>query len=387
MSRRLCLTLACVGFLLSAPAGRAAEAFRFPEGKHGKGELRYINDVPVLTVEGTPREIGEQIGVLAVKPAPGMTNVLKELLKDRKLENAWPLLVKISNGLFANFPEDYRTEVEAMIKASGLERDTFVVGNTIMDYTKLGGCSTCIVEGQRSKTGAPLFGRNWDFPPVGKLYQYTLVIVYHPQGKRAFATVTLPGIIIGPTAINEAGLSLAANEVTSSSDGSAKFYAKGTPLEVGMRRLLEECTTVGEAEKFLRPIRPTTMILLTLCDKKGGAVFEMTTKQLRVRRAEEELCCCTNHFRIDGLATSKKCSRYDKLAKARTMATLGVADMVEQLHAVHQGKATLHTIVLEPASLTLHLAFGEGPASALPIKKLQLGSLLAGERAKTETAK
>jgi hypothetical protein len=365
---------------LLAPLGRAEEPFRFPEGKHGKGELRYVNGIPVLTVVGTPREIGEQIGVLAVKPAPQIVNVLKEFLKDRKLEKAWPLLVKISDGLFANFPKDYRTEVEAMIQASGLPRDGFVVGNTIMDYTKLGGCSTCIVEGARSRTQAPLFGRNWDFPPVAKLYQYTLVIVYRPEGKRAFATVTLPGLIIGPTSINEDGLSLAANEATSVGDGSATFHAKGTPLEVGMRRVLEECQTVGAAEKLLKPLHPTTMILLTLCDKKGGAVFEMTTKQLRVRRAEENLCCCTNHFRIDGLATSTKCARYDKLAKGRTMEQLGVADVARQLDAVHQGAETLHTIVLEPSTLTLHLAFGEGPASRLPLRKLQLAPLFRADR-------
>src|SRR5690348_16040514 len=100
-----------LSFVFWVPVSRAEEVFRFPEGKHGKGELRYINGIPVLTVAGTPGEIGEQIGVLAVKPAPQVVNVLKEFLKDRKLENAWPLLVKISNGLFASFPEDYRTEV------------------------------------------------------------------------------------------------------------------------------------------------------------------------------------------------------------------------------------------------------------------------------------
>src|SRR5436190_1220366 len=51
-----------------------AEPFRYPEAKHGKGELKYVNGVPVLRVEGTPAEVGEQLGVLALKPAAGLFN-------------------------------------------------------------------------------------------------------------------------------------------------------------------------------------------------------------------------------------------------------------------------------------------------------------------------
>jgi hypothetical protein len=32
----------------------AEEPFRFPEAKHGKGTLKYINNLPVLIVEGAP---------------------------------------------------------------------------------------------------------------------------------------------------------------------------------------------------------------------------------------------------------------------------------------------------------------------------------------------
>src|SRR5262245_25999234 len=36
----------------------AAEPFRFPEAKHGKAELKYLEGVPVIQVEGKPAEIG-----------------------------------------------------------------------------------------------------------------------------------------------------------------------------------------------------------------------------------------------------------------------------------------------------------------------------------------
>ena len=44
--------------VLLAPA--AAEERTFTEGRAGKGELRYVEGVPVLFLEGTPEEIGRQ---------------------------------------------------------------------------------------------------------------------------------------------------------------------------------------------------------------------------------------------------------------------------------------------------------------------------------------
>src|SRR5260370_7860463 len=59
-----------VGLSSCLPVLRAGEPFRFPEAKHGKGELRYINGLPVLTLAGTPEEIGGQMRGLTRPPRP-----------------------------------------------------------------------------------------------------------------------------------------------------------------------------------------------------------------------------------------------------------------------------------------------------------------------------
>ena len=53
------------------------DVFRYPEGRYGNGELRYINEVPVLIVRGSRREIGEQIGNLALKPAARVVDLAR----------------------------------------------------------------------------------------------------------------------------------------------------------------------------------------------------------------------------------------------------------------------------------------------------------------------
>ena len=42
--------LLVIAFLVSGSESGAADPFRYPEGRHGKGQLRYINDVPVQQI-------------------------------------------------------------------------------------------------------------------------------------------------------------------------------------------------------------------------------------------------------------------------------------------------------------------------------------------------
>ncbi len=350
--------------------------FKYPEGKHGKGELKYINGLPVLTVAGSPEEIGTQIGTLAVKPAGKLVDSLKLYIKEQGLEKLMPLVTRTCKQLFKRFPDAYQKEAEAMAKASGFDLDLFILGNTISDLQRIAGCSVLTVSADRSSTGTPLIGRNWDFHLLAGLYEYSLVIVYRPTGNRAFALVGFPGLIIAGSAVNDAGLVLAANQITEANDESPPFNPRGMPLAVGLRRLMEECDSVAAAEKIVRSIRPTTMCGLIAADKKDAAVFEITTKSVQVRRPERGLCVCTNHFRTKPLAVSTVCERFDALAKAQDLPKLGLKDVAKKMHEANQGEGTMQTMIFEPATLKLHLSLGKGPASARPLKLLELAPLL-----------
>src|SRR4051794_19486109 len=97
---RLRIAVACLCLsLVLAPAARAEQPFRYTEGKHGKGELKYVNGLPVLTVEGTPEEIGAQIGALTKKPLARLLGFPKQYLKEFGFESAWPALARMSAGM------------------------------------------------------------------------------------------------------------------------------------------------------------------------------------------------------------------------------------------------------------------------------------------------
>jgi predicted choloylglycine hydrolase len=348
------------------------QAFRYTEGKSGKAELKYVNDLPVLVVEGTPEEMGQQAGELTKDALKRMLGFSKEFLKAMGYEKRWPMLVEVSKGMSKQFPPDHVREIDALVKSGDIDRELVIVGNTFADISKAGGCSTLIVEADRSASGKPMFGRNLDYPTLGKLQSYSLVTIYRPKGKHAFVSIGFPGLIGVLSGMNDAGLSLATLESYVAKDGAPTLNPKGVAYTLLYRRILEECTTVDDAEKLLRSAERTTMNNLAICDRNGGVVFEFTPKTLAVRRAEKGICPCTNHFRTEELAKDTKCRRYDALSKAWDIDKLDRAAVAKLMHAANQGEFTLQTMIFEPADRKLFLALGKCPTSALPMKELDL---------------
>jgi isopenicillin-N N-acyltransferase like protein len=348
----------------------------YPEAKHGKGELRIVNDIPVLVVEGTPEEMGEQFGHLAALPAKPLLGKVDEFAKSIKIDKILPYILKAAGGMYPQFPKDYQKELDVVVKTIDVEKNLVIFANCAPDLRKLGGCSTIIVEPSRSKTKAPIFGRNLDWPPMDGLAEHSLVVVYRGKGKHACACITIPPLLGCISGMNDAGLSITINEISKTKDGSPNFNAEGVPMLLLFRQILESCKTVDEAEKMLKDSKRTTYWCLTVCDKKGGCVFEVTPKNVVRRSGIDGVCCCTNHFITDELSVSKTCWRYPLLEKIQKGDDkLGVEEVGQALHKVAQSAWTIQTMVFEPESRILHLAYAGKPASGKALKKLELGVL------------
>jgi len=364
---------AIVALMFAVPAFAADT--RFPEAKSGRGELRYVNGIPVLTLEGTPEEIGAQFGELALKPAKTpLIGRVDSYMKQIGWEKVFPTMIKFADIVYYSFPKQNQVELKTAAKVAEVDQKLLTALNAIPDLAKLGGCSTLVVEPARSSTGAPLFGRILDWPPFEELPEYTLVIVFKSKDKRAFAAVTFPVLLGVLSGMNDAGLSLAINEITASKDESKSPNMSGTPMLFLFRKILEECTTLDEVEKMLKDHKRTTWFCLTVCDEKGGCVFEVTPRNVVRRSGEKDVCCCTNHFRTDELSVTKKCRRYAKLEELQKAdGKLGVAEIAKVLDSVNQETSTVQAMVFEPKDRVLHLAYGGGKsATAKPLTKLEL---------------
>ena len=238
-------------FLATVPA-RSADESPYADGKHGAGELKHIKGIPVLVLQGTPEEMGEQAGALTARPLAKLLDFPRELLKQRKAEALLPLLIATGKAMEPQFPHDHLKELDALVKEARVDRDLAVFGNAFPDISKAAGCASLIVGKESQRHRRAPFGRNLDYPTLGYFQHYSLVTVYRPKGKHAFASVGFAGMIGCLSGMNDAGLALAVHEVRKTKDGSPGLDIKGTPYTLAFRRVLEECSTVAEAEKLLR---------------------------------------------------------------------------------------------------------------------------------------
>ena len=361
---------------LLAALPTADQPFRYPEGRHEAGELKYVDDIPVLTVAGSPEEIGRQIGVLAARPAKAFLQFPEELLRARELQDRKSALIEDGKKVLAHSPERYQREIRALIEAGEAGSDALTLFNTTDDLDRIGGCSSITVVGERSLPGGPLMARNldYDFAPA-YIQHYTLVTVYRPTGKFAFASIGFPGFVGVLSAMNEAGLTLAADDIRESADGSPSFSVDGTPMMLSFRRVMEECRTVEEAEQLLRSVKHTTYLSLAVCDKQQAVVLELTPQCVVARHPEHDVLVCTNHFRSPELAVSRECPRYEALSAGATETTYDVPKIWARLHKAGTN-GTLQSMVFEPTSLRLHLSADGVPATSRPPKSIDLKELL-----------
>jgi len=361
----------------------AGEAFRYREGAYQQGRLQYLEGLPVLRVQGTPEQMGEQAAMLSAEAAKDLLEFPKDLLALLGLGKQWARLGQAGQLLLPQVPPDHLRELNAFARTAGLDRDLMLGVNTLVDvYRGAFGCSSLIIEPERSATKAPLFGRNLDFYSLGRLHRYSLVTVYRPAGKRAFVSIGFPGMLGCLSGMNDAGLALAVHEVFLSRDKAAIFNPQGVPYTFCLRRILEECASVPEAERLLRSVPRTTLFSLVLCDTQTGAVLEATPKSVVLRGPVDGICACANHFCSEELGTWALAIRYNMLRRIASKSIISLEDVARMLHQVNQGPLTLQTMVFEPAALRLHLAIGSCPASALPLRRLDLATLLGSKPAR-----
>lgn len=368
-----------------APPAEKGPPFRYTEATHGAGSVKYIGDIAVFTLQGTPEEIGEQTAVLAREVLPPLLETPKRVIQQFGLnyDLLRPIATAAATTMINHSPERYRREMDSLARNTSADSSLLYIANSLTELRRIGGCSAFLVTPDRTATGEMMFGRNFDFPTFGVLDRFSCVTIVRPNGKRPFVSVAVPGLTGVISGMNDAGLSLATLDVYASRDGSAKFDMNGAPLALTYRQILEECTTVDEAKALLEKTPRTTWMNLACCDRNKAVIFEITPKTVGVRDPEGDILRCTNHFVLPDLTAGVRCERFRTLGalidfKAGEKFTL--EEVHRCMHSVHQQDLTFQTMIFEPATLKLHVAFGPGPCTQLPLQEIELKDRFAGKQ-------
>lgn len=368
--------------------------FQYPEGTAHGGRLGYHGPIPVLTVGGTPEQVGRQVGELALRPAARLLDYPLDYLRSQFRvpllpRLLWALLRRKCRRLYANVPAAYQAEL-AGVTAACPDRGRLVPANTLFDMSHLGirplfGCSSLVVPPHRSAAGGVLVGRNLDFFPLGYLHDFSLVTSYRPtSGRLGFASLGFPGLVGCFSGMNEAGLCLVRHEVLAPRVRRT-FDPSGMPFAVALRGVMEACQTAAEAAAHLNRVRHATVNIVVLADPGSARILELTPDGVFEQEVKGELAGCSNHFQHSETAARRQANLYhtlDRLAVLRKFASgaapeLTVADVWGALGQVHQGELTIQSMVFDPSGRVVHLSFGRGPTTDCPPTQLSLESLLS----------
>ena len=179
--------------------------------------------------------------------------------------------------------------------------------------------------------------------------------------------------------MNDAGLTVAVMEAYQVRRGNKWLSPSGTPFALCFRRLLEECSSIGDACALLSGMRRIGLNSLVVADRNDVAVFEITPDRVVVRPARDGVCVCTNHFCSEELRPLITLNMFNTLTHhaalelaTRKRRAFAVPDIHAALHEMCDDEITLQTMVFEPRALRLHLAIGEIPASAGELKAIEL---------------
>ena len=268
------------------------------------------------------------------------------------------LTMMAAGAFWPHVSEEHKTEISALARALALDQREILLGQCFLDLSSMTACSTVTLPAAAAPDGIARFGRNLDFPSFNVADKQTVVMIFRPQSRYAFASVAWPGMIGVLSGMNEHGLALANMEV----DRERRMPA-AMPYILLYRTVLERCKTVDEAIEFLRTTPRQTANNLMLMDASGDrAVVEIMPQAVTVRRAPASAALIsTNHHRGTDLDTSGRCDRYDYLhdTSAKEFGHVTRGGVEGMLGKVAQGQMTLQSMVFEPSERVIYLAVGK----------------------------
>ena len=276
-----CITLFVVHLclLIAAPA-RADEAARAVD----QGRLRYSDGLPVVTLRGSPYEIGYQHGTLLrdeVRAAVADTLAFARRHYLRvPLIGAWivnRVLDVVADMERPHIPADDLVELQGVADGSGVRLQDL---QRILAFADLSssGCSSFVAFGRATADGRLLHGRNLDWNIQAGIQRHAVIFVVHPAGRerRSFVSVGYAGFIGVLTGINSRGISVAQIGAA-----TADRTLRGMPMPLLLRQVLERAASLDEAIAIVRNAPRTVGYNYVFADakRKLAGVLE-TTKTL-----------------------------------------------------------------------------------------------------------
>lgn len=216
--------------------------------QHGKGFTELINGQMVIHLEGTPYEMGFQMGKML--PIQTRQNcdayVTYFALENRKM--TMDELLNIWKAAEPFVPQSFKDEMRGLAEGAGIPLDLVIAAHALPEKFH---CSGAAVWGGMTRDGKLYHYRSLDYAlHLGKdvkVQENAAVIVRKPTGKVPSLVVGWAGVLGCVTGMNAKGLSIGEMGCSSNDETYAGF-----PMFFLLRYCLEESETLDQALTIMR---------------------------------------------------------------------------------------------------------------------------------------
>ena len=250
----------------------------------GKAFVEEVNGTTVVHLSGTPYELGYQHGSLFAAEIQTTLSQLEGALDELQGEIGVPgtavtyFLDLLYRNASPHIPDRYKRELEGLADGSGASLRKLRWAHVISVITERD-CSSFAVFGPATAGGKMYHGRNFDWSMGLGLQEHTALFIYRPDGQIPFASPGYIGMIGCLSGMN-------AERVAISQIGAVTTDKRldGIPLMFILRRILEECSNVDDAEALIRSARRTVGYNYVIADGKErqARAFETTANHCAV---------------------------------------------------------------------------------------------------------
>jgi len=376
VGRRLILTLAA-GWLcvLAASCGRGDARHVKPDVELAttdtpaatsatvSSRLETVNGLRVLTLVGSPEEMGRRHGELLGEDVRWVVDnvVHGSVAPDPVGRQRFIERVRVMETFLT---DAWRRELRALAEAAGVDYWELVGLQLFGDVQRAQLCSSFAVFGRATVDDECIVGRNFDYWYNTVAERASLIIDYHPENARRFVTLSWAGVINGWTLMNEQGIVTANNTAYSYGENSLE----GVSTCFMLRKVAEEARSVDEGIAIVErtPRACATNLIIAGGTPPAAAVVEYDHQRILTRRATEDYILATNSFVKLGQEKEEE-PDYGRYAVLRQLIRThyGRIDRTMNFAGADGVPLTfinLHSALLFPKDLTFRVAMGEVPA-------------------------
>lgn len=238
-----------------------------PLEEYDGGALFDEGGAKVVCLYGTWEQMGRQWGSLGRESMGRVLDFIQAGTRGHEAEVA-----STADALYSHYPEYLRSFMQAASESSGLSLEQLKSINAVEWNEAYFACTGIACWGPYSADGSLVYGRNYDAHKYRDIGSEIVVMVFHPEGGQAFATVGYAGEIYCLNGLNESGLFVELNNGMPSAGTSINFDISVSTTE--LMRLIATARTFDDVDKFFATTPSAAGFLIGVADAREARSYE-----------------------------------------------------------------------------------------------------------------